>query len=726
MSKTSFMQKSILILILTSALAAQDRPRVGVALSGGGAKGLAHIGVLQVLEEIGIPIDYISGTSMGGILGGLYAVGYRANELERIVSQIDWDELFSGRLPRSAVAMEVKRRNERYVFSLPVRERRVELPTGLVSDQKITDFLSRLTVRAHSIQDFRNLPIPFVCVATDLRNGETITLDHGFLPEALRATMAIPGAFSPVEIGDHLLVDGGLTRHLPVEDVRNLGADIVIAVDVNALLHEEEELDSFVRILDQTAKIYQYESTLRQRELADFLIVPDLEDKLITDYGDYREIIERGVKATRDKLPALQALKDSLNVVPQTRRSAPATPDSFRITSLKFEGLKTTSPGIVESELDLNIPATVSLQQIVAAVQRLHAMQSFENVTYRIAGRPDSATLVIKVEETRSDLARFGFRFDSRSEAAILGNLRIRNAGLSHAFLNFDVKVGTQLEIDLQYLWRLSALRSMGISLRTNYTGDFIDLFVEERRIAKMDLDAGIAELMVGTLFSTRLSLATGLRFEYAGIDQSTGSTGLESSDTQLLNLVGLLLLDSLNRSNFPTSGVYLAFQNDFTHSSLASDAEFTRHLLDFRAYVPLSERVTVHAQIALAYSTGDSLPLPAQFYLGGLDMSPLILSKRLLGSTFVGIKPQELRGEHVQFGQIGLQYEMIENIFLQWRLNAGNTFDDWQFDISPDRFEAGTGITIGALTPIGPIEASLMQSTFHDLLTNVNIGFKF
>lgn len=721
------MRKSILIiLILVSALGARERPKVGVALSGGGAKGLAHIGVLQVLEEVGLPIDCISGTSMGGIIGGLYAVGYSTDELEQIVREIDWDELFSGRLPRSAVAMEMKRRNERYVFSLPVRNRRVELPTGLLSDQKITDLLSRLTVRAHSIQDFRNLPIPFVCVATDLRNGETITLDHGFLPEALRATMAIPGAFSPVEIDDRLLADGGLTRHLPVEDVKNLGADIVIAVDVNALLHAEEDLDSFVRILDQTAKIYQYDSTLEQRQLADLLIAPDLEDKLLTDYGDYREIIARGADAAREKLPALQALKDTLNAAPLPRQPVPAPPDSFRITNLRLEGLKTTLPRILESELALPIPTTVSLQQIVTAVQRLHAMQSFEHVTYRIADQPNSATLVIKVEETHADMARFGFRFDSRSEAAILGNLRIRNAGMSHTFLNLDVKVGTQLEIDLQYLWRLSVWRSMGISLRTNYTNDFIDLFVGDRRIAKMDLDAGIAELLMGTLFSTRLSLATGLRFEYAGVEQSTGDTGLASSDTHLLNLVGLLLLDSLNRANFPTSGAYLALQNDFTHKSLGSDAEFTRHLLDLRGYVPLSHRLSAHAQIQLGHSTGDSLPLPVQFFLGGLDMAPLLLNQRLLGATFVGIKPQQLRGDHVQFGQVGLQYEILENIFLQWRLNAGNTFDDWQFDISPDRFEIGTGITVGALTPIGPIEASLMQSTFHDLLTNVNIGFKF
>ncbi len=213
---------------------AQERPKIGLALSGGGAKGFAHVGVIKVLEEIGLPIDFITGTSMGSIIGGLYAIGYSVGELEELVTATDWNDLFRDRVRRRDLAIESKMLDGRYMLSLPLNGLAPGLPTGLIAGQKISKLFERLTLPYHDVSDFRQFPIPFACVATDIVTGEVVVLDHGYLPEAMRASMSIPSVFTPVEIDDHLLVDGMLVRNFPVEEVRALGADIIIGVDVGA------------------------------------------------------------------------------------------------------------------------------------------------------------------------------------------------------------------------------------------------------------------------------------------------------------------------------------------------------------------------------------------------------------------------------------------------------------------------------------------------------------
>ena len=211
-----------------SAAADRQRPRVGLALSGGGAKGFAHIGVLKVLESAGVPIDCISGTSMGSIVGALYAIGYSVDEIEAIALESDWEDIFSDAITRRDRPIEQKLVEDRYLLSLPLVGTKIGLPRGLIAGQKVSALLDRLTLPVHGQTSFRELPIPFSCVATDIVTGEAVVLDSGFLPEAIRASMAIPSAFTPVEIDGRLLVDGMLVRNFPVQDVIDLGADLVV------------------------------------------------------------------------------------------------------------------------------------------------------------------------------------------------------------------------------------------------------------------------------------------------------------------------------------------------------------------------------------------------------------------------------------------------------------------------------------------------------------------
>ena len=228
---------------------AQDKPKIGLVLSGGGAKGLAHIGILKSLEEAGITPDYITGTSMGSIMGGLYAIGYSADEIKQIVLEADWDQLLSNKSSLDEVVFEEKDYYNRYINELNFSGFKLELPKGLIEGQKLSNLLSKLTRPVHNIEDFSQLPIPYACVAVDIETGLSVVLNKGSLARSMRASMAIPSVFTPVEIDDKLLVDGGIVRNFPVEENLEMGADYIIGVFVGNQPLKKEEIKLHVRLL---------------------------------------------------------------------------------------------------------------------------------------------------------------------------------------------------------------------------------------------------------------------------------------------------------------------------------------------------------------------------------------------------------------------------------------------------------------------------------------------
>ncbi|MDQ7054494.1 MAG: patatin-like phospholipase family protein, partial [candidate division KSB1 bacterium] len=329
-------------------------PKVGLALSGGGAKGFAHIGVLKVIDEIGLPVHYISGTSMGAIIGAMYAIGYHPDEIERIVKSTDWQDLFSDEADYRFISMTEKAWNSRYLGRLYLQNGSFLLPAGLIEGQKISSMLSRLTWSVHHVTDFTRFPIPFVALATDIITGQPVPLVSGYLPDALRASLALPSIFTPVKLNGKLLVDGGLVRNLPAQDVRDLGADIVIGVDVGQPLRSAERLKSFVEIIDQALSLSAAFSTREQRELCDILIVPQLDDLSFSSFNQADRLIRLGEAAARRQLPQLLALRDSLRDASARERrehASIARIDSLYIVDVEMHGLRRVSKSLVQAQL---------------------------------------------------------------------------------------------------------------------------------------------------------------------------------------------------------------------------------------------------------------------------------------------------------------------------------------------------------------------------------------
>lgn len=707
---------------------AQERPKIGLALSGGGAKGFAHVGVIKVLEEIGLPIDFITGTSMGSIVGGLYAIGYSVGELEELVTATDWKDLFRDRVRRRDLAIESKMLDGRYMLSLPLNGLAPGLPTGLIAGQKISKLFERLTLPYHNVSDFQQFPIPFACVATDIVTGEVVVLDHGYLPEAMRASMSIPSVFTPVEIDDHLLVDGMLVRNFPVEEVRALGADIIIGVDVGAGLHGREDLTSLGAILGQAMGFMDAESTTRQRKLCDVLIVPDIEGLSAVDFAKAGEIIARGEAAARAVLPQLQALADSLQGASQRRAYfSQIDVDVIVLKEIKVDGLKKVEPKLLFSQLNLKAPVRTNLKEIERAIDRIYNTQFFERVTYKLDQDSDGYVLEIRVVEKNRTFFRTGLNFNSRDDLTAIFNTVFRNVLGKSSQLSFDFLVGSRLQLAARYFVHPGLLSRLGIQTRASYIDDFIDVHFGDNRQARMNIKAGFAEILFGSAFSNKFALGVGIRGEYADIDPELALVSFQSIMEEFVALVGVFSLDLLDRTYFPTSGLSIFSRHEIADRDFGSDATFSRNFADIKVALPLNRRLALHAEMVLGTSNGDGLPAHYPFILGGLDTPALLLEREATRISFVGLESQELFGKHLQSFHLALQYEFASKAFLVVRANAGNVFDEWDFDIfESDRYESGIGLTLGLMLPFGPFEISVMRGSRHDFITHLNVGFKF
>src|SRR6478672_1491583 len=285
--------------ILTFSQDTVKRPKIGLVLSGGGAKGFAHIGVLKVLEQAGVKIDYIGGTSMGAVVGGLYASGYSATQIDSIFTNTNFDELLSDYIPRTSKSFYEKRNDELYAFTLPFNYSKfsIGVPIALSKGMYNYNLLAKLTHNVRHVKDFNKLPIPFVCVATDIETGHEVIVNTGYLPQALLASSAFPTLFSPVELNGHLLVDGGVSNNYPVEEVKKMGADIIIGVDVQDDLKDRKSLKDATRILVQISNLEMIESMKEKVKKTDIYLKPDISNFTVISFDQGKDIIRKGEEA---------------------------------------------------------------------------------------------------------------------------------------------------------------------------------------------------------------------------------------------------------------------------------------------------------------------------------------------------------------------------------------------------------------------------------------------
>src|SRR6266850_3678945 len=448
----------------------EARGRFGLALSGGGARGLAHVGVLKVLEELRVPIDVIAGTSIGAVVGGLYASGMSPDEIAREMERVHWAALFDDRPPRPDLPYRRKQDDSSAFidFELGLRSGRILLPRGLIAGQKLEFLFKSLTARAAFIDDFDRLPIPFRAVATDLADGSMVALSRGDLGEALRASMSLPGTLAPAEIDGRHLVDGGLVRNLPVDVARGMGADLVIAVDVTTPFDPVDSLKTVADVTRQVADMLTQDNVTGQAVSADVLIRPDLAAVSATNFAAGAEALRRGEEATRAQADVLgryslppDAFEARLREVRGARAALPT-----RIDSVRIEGARRVDRRVLERRIRTRPGTALDLGLLQADLSRLYGLGDFEKVDYRLSRTDGGADLLIHAEEKPwgPNYLRFGLTFvndlEGDSDFGVLARYTRTRMDALGAEWRSDVKIGRNRSLASEFHQPLDFSRS--------------------------------------------------------------------------------------------------------------------------------------------------------------------------------------------------------------------------------------------------------------------------
>ncbi len=708
-----------LFLLVFSGLAAQNnqsqRPKIGLVLSGGGAKGLAHIGALKVIEELGIPIDYISGTSMGSIIGGLYAIGYRSDDLEKIMLAQNWDDLLLDRVSRRQLSLKERELQDRYAASFPIEQSHISLPTGLVAGQNITALLSRLTLSAHHIEDFNDLPIPFRCIATAIESGEVVVLKDGYLPDAIRASMSIPSAFSPMDIDGQLLVDGGLVRNFPVQDVREMGADIVIGVDVSSPLYTRKQLNSLVRIMQQSVNFMGNRSTLEQRKLCDYIIDPEVEDFSIMDFNKTSAIIEKGEIAARNQYQTLKHLADSLrtNFPPKQDTRWPLTVDSLHIRKIYVQGLRNVSSATVKRMLQLKKNSWISPDQLDSAIERVYGTQYFERVSYKLEPVPSGVNLFVRVIEKTTHYLNVGVAYDNQLYSSLLINALFRNVVGQGSTVGIDANVGENPSLRASYFiytgWKPGLGFNVDVTLRKWYIP--IYAFHTNKLKASYDYKSLIANVGLRTTYASSFELGGACEYKYIRLDPQAVPDSWDSSVSRSNNITtrGWIRSDTMNRQSFPTHGHYVNFVVENNYKVHLDDKKIMsnpvqRATFDFIWTNKTLPKVAISHGVEIGMVEGEDVAADQYLYLGGST------SYESGVYPFWGLKFMNVTATRLFCWHTDLQWEFRENLYAtahynyaKYTLQKETLFDGQNVQ--------GCGAGLGAYTPIGPLNITVARS---------------
>ncbi len=698
-----------------------ERPKVGLVLSGGGAKGLAHVGVIKVLEEVGMPVDYIAGTSMGGIVGGLYSIGYSADQLDSIAKVQDWDYLLTDDIPRRELSVEEKEDEDKYFVSFPIREKKLKLPPGVVTGQHIENLLSGLCAPVYDINDFSKFPIPFRCIGVDITTGEEVVLKEGNLPDALRATMSIPSVFTPIEVNGHLLVDGGLINNFPADQAKAMGADIIIGVDVTHGSYEREEIDNFLKVMEQAIFFYSSEKLIKTLKMSDLLINPEMGDYTAASFNDADSIIRKGEIAAREMFDEIMALADSIKRAGNIRSKPaiiPGAEDSLLLYKIEIQGLNNVSPQLVKGKLKLVDRNKFTTSDITEAIKRVYASLYFTKVTYTLEPLKDGVKLIVNVQERTGGLFRVGLHYDSDYKASLNLNTTFRNLLFDGSKLSLSAGLGEYPRFNFSYF--INKGWKPGAAIEYEFNTFDVDLFQEEVRVSKFRYTENSIRLYTRSNIGRFYGIGLGLEFENLIINPNVNPLDFDKTADNYYNLFGFIEIDTYDDYFFPTRGFALQAEYKYINKKKFVPIHFLYANMG-KAY-RLNPRATLITSIYGTGSYGKSIPLPYLAYMGGLNDT-----YRNGVIPFVGFEFMEKFNKYAVVGTADLQVNFWRNFYTILKFNAGNLTSTIPQLFTNHDIHTGYGISIAHKSAIGPIQLTIMKAARKSsLISYINIGYWF
>lgn len=732
----------LILLGYQTVITAQEQPTLGLALSGGGAKGLAHIGVLQELEKNGIFPQFVSGTSMGSIVGGLYSIGYDPDQLKKVALDIKWNDYFSDSYLSRYIPIEERRRSAQYQLSFPLINGKLSLPKGLLIGRKIQTLLGLLTIPSQSIDNFDDFHFPFRAVATDIETGKAYVFKSGLLHHAIRASMAIPSVFSPVSSLDgHLLVDGLVVRNLPVQEVYDLGAEYSIAVDVGTPLYTRDELTSLITIVEQTASFGSASFNAKQRAMADIIIDPDLGKYTTLSYDAVDSIIALGAATARLEMPRILRQLDSLGFtlpMQQTIREQLIT-DSFHVTSIAYACEDPVIERILE-KLSHNIeaPRYLTRTDIQEHISYLYGSGFFNIVDFRFTPYPGGQQLILSAEAAPDWRARFSASYDSNYELGFLINLTGRNIIGSGSVLGLDARISEFPRATMEYLLYNHTSPSIGLRVLTSAN------YYPTRVYENFELDSEFrsrhltARLSAFSGFGGNRYLEAGILSE--NIFRNPRFTTGEATEAELNRqaLFFELIRETYDRSIYPLKGsrshVFLQAnlsgieRTEEERLSMGSNVILTgRH----HRIVPMSEHFALSIEAAGGFVNRRRDNPLNQLYLGR------VLPEEPFFFNAYGQRHMELPVSGFATGTVGARLEVgndkFISLFYQYGLfatSSGPLINTKGVFLDPNRINGqfqGIALEIGSRTLFGPVNFNAEYNPELGRMNyNLHLGYWF
>ena len=699
----------VLATLLTSTLAVAERPRIGLVLGGGGARGAAHIGVLQELERQRVPIDAIAGTSMGAIVGGLYASGMSATELEQVVSTLDWAAALSDKAPRKDLSFRRKQDDAHYPinFELGLRGTELLLPMGVIQGQKLDLILRELTIDVSMVSDFDDLPIPFRAIATDIERGEPYVMGEGDLAQAIRASMSVPGVFAPLRLGDRLLVDGGIVGNLPIDIMRDMDVDIIIAVDVEFPLYSGDELDSALTISEQMLTILIRKETLRQIESLgddDILIRPALGTFASTDFAHIREAIEPGARAAQartGKLAQLSVSADEFAAYLDRRAQRPGLDD--RLDFVRVTHDSRVSPRKIKSRLDAEAGDRINAKSLADDAGRLYGLNLYEQVSYSLIEEEGAMGVEFQARSKSwgPNVLQFAVALENDFEGTTAFNLGTR---LTMADLNArgaewrtDLRLGTDPALLSEFYQPFGGASEFFVAPRIELEQYNIQAFANEAAVARYRISQSEIAADLGAEIGTWGEFRIG---PYRGNGRGkvkVGDPAIPDIDFDTGGILSRLRIDTRDNAQFPRRGVRAELSWNRSSSQMGADQSFDAVETDIDA---TWSRGSNSLQLGLSYATSIDADDAIQdfFPLGGF----LRLS---------GLERDEIAGPHAALARLVYYRRVGESagglfdvpIYLGASAELGNVWQS-RSDISFDSALFNGSIFAGLDTMLGPV----------------------
>jgi len=683
------------------------RPSIGLVLSGGGARGAAHVGVLKVLEEMRVPVDCIAATSFGAIVGGLYASGMPVAKIEKTLTEIEWSAVFNDRLDRDNRPYRRKRDDDLWLVKgrVGVRDGELRFPTGLIQGQKIRGILSRHTMPVAGVRDFDLLPIPYRAVATDIVNGDEAVLSGGVLADAIHASMAIPAIFAPVEIDGRLLVDGGVSNNLPVSVARAMGAEVIIAVDISTQLYQREQLDSLLAITDQLSNFLTRRNTERQLEQLreqDILLLPDMGDVTSASFDRIGAAVPPGADAARAAANELQSL-----VLAETEWeafvAARSQPSAQRpvIRSVQIDNRSGLSDQLLVTRAEVETGAPLDVLDLQRSVDRIYGLELFDEVSYRVDDRTDETgsdlTLAVKPRSWGPGYLQLGTRMSGSFDGDDVFDLGASYLRTSVNAWNGEWRaggsVGDEPGLFFDFYQPLGVRSAVFVEPLVFYSRRNVNIFDEQGKVlgATRVKEGGIV-LSGGLEVGDWGELRAGWRRVFGENDTRFGDPAIPAGNFDDGSLFVRASVDEIDDFYFPSRGVDGFLEYRRSRSDYGADDAFEQVLFHGRV---AASRGPASVRLTADYMSTPSGKAPPQnlFRAGGLF-------------RLSGYELNELSGQH--YAQVALipSYKIADfrllPVYVGASLEIGNVWQN-EDDIGLDDTLSAGSLWIGADTPLGP-----------------------